>query len=140
MAVFSSVSEYHQLKLRHVLRTGHLQTFGGFLCFCFGQNPPQKGKVNFKKASLSSQRWCHGALHSREPDTSALLLRAGVEPNPGPNSRPALVTHDWTARTTHSLLRPFDSLTAAHLTNSNHGHTAQLPTAPQLPPRFWTGM
>ena len=60
----------------------------------------------------------------------ALLLRAGVEPNPGTNSRPASVTHDWTERTTHSVLRPFGSLTAADLTNSNYGHTAQLPTAP----------
>ena len=59
----------------------------------------------------------------------ALLLRAGVEPNPGPNSRPASVTHDWTARTMHSTQPPLDSLTAVHLTNSNHGHTAQLPTA-----------
>ena len=64
----------------------------------------------------------------------ALLLRAGVEPNPGPNSRPASVTHDWTARTTHSVLRLFDSLTAAHLTNSNYGHIAQLPSAPPTAP------
>ena len=67
----------------------------------------------------------------------ALLLRAGVEPNPGPNSRPASVTHDWTARTMHSTQPPLDSLTAAHLTNSNHGRTAQLPTAPPAAPSLF---
>ena len=64
----------------------------------------------------------------------ALFLRAGVELNPGPNSRPASVTHNWTARTMHSTQPPLDSLTAAHQTNSNHGHTAHLPTAPPAAP------
>ena len=83
VAVFSSISECHQLKLRYVLRTGHLQTFGGFFCFCFEPNPPQEGKDSFKKASLSSQRWCHGALHSREPDTcTPFACGCRAEPRP----------------------------------------------------------
>ena len=92
-------------------------------------------KILHRKAKLASGRLRFlrsGGVMARFTVVNlilAFLSRAGVEPNPGPNSRPASVTHDWTARTTHSVVRPFDSLTAAHLTNSNYGHTAKLPTA-----------
>ena len=62
----------------------------------------------------------------------ALLLHAGIKLNPSPNSWPALDMHAWTAQITHSAQLQFDSLTAAHLTNLNHGQTAQLPTGPPL--------